>query len=200
MDWWYLATRPRTTFALLPQFLQNVDLQREIEDLSNGLVRYLRDGMWTPEGMHSAVMGLLLVTSLGHRGVAVQMVTVGKWVNHKVVGPKGNQAVHVWVSKHKTRKFFGPADVFITRAYIRQLVTVSCFNAVRFNIWRLFCSHFNEVFLFFLRLTSTTFGPSSKEGTTSWQSSPSSSFQQGALWLTCEAQSIGCARGWWRWG
>ena len=33
-----------------------------------------------------------------------------------VVGPEGNQAVHVPVSKHKTRKFFGPADVSITRA------------------------------------------------------------------------------------
>ena len=84
--------------------------------------------------------------------------------------------------------------------YIRQLVTVSCFNAVGVNLWRLFCRHFNKVFLFFLRLTSTMFGPSSKEGTTGRQSSPSSSRQRGALWLTWEAQSSGCACGWWRWG
>ena len=105
----------------------------EREDLSNRLVQYLRDGMWTPEGMRSAVMGLLLVTSLGHRGVAVQMVTVGKWVNRKFVWPEGNQAMHVRVSKHKTRKFFCPAYVFITRPYIRRLVTVSCFDAVGFK-------------------------------------------------------------------
>ena len=94
-------------------------------DLSDGLVQYLRDGTWTPEGVRNAVMGLL-VTSLGHRGVAVQIVTVGKCVNRKVVWPEGNQAVHVRVSKHKTRKFFGLADVSITRLYIRRLVTVSC--------------------------------------------------------------------------
>ncbi len=125
-----MATRPRTTFALLQKFLQNQDLQREMEDLSDGLVQHLRDGTWTPEGVRNAVMGLLLVTSLGHRGVAVRMVTVGEWVGRKVVGPDGNQAVHVRVSKHKTRKFFGPADVFITRPYIRRLVTVSGLNAV----------------------------------------------------------------------
>lgn len=57
-----------------------------MEDLANGLPQYLRDGYWTAEGVRNCVMGLLLVTSLGHRGVAVRMVTVDEWVNRKFVG------------------------------------------------------------------------------------------------------------------
>ncbi len=125
MDEWYLATRPRTTFSLLQRFLQDEGLQRELEDLADGLSQHLRDGSWTPEGVRNCVMGLLLVTSLGHRGVAVRSMTVGEWVDRKLVGPAGNQAVHVRVAKHKTRKFFGPADVFITRPSLKRLVTVS---------------------------------------------------------------------------
>ena len=86
---------------------------------------YLRDGTWTVEQVRNAGMGLLLATSLGYRGVAVRMVTVGEWIDRKRVGPESSQAVHVRVAKHKTRRFYGPADIFIQRPYIAALVTVS---------------------------------------------------------------------------
>ena len=125
VDDWHLETRPRITFALLQKFLQKDGLQQELVDLRDGMAAYLRDGTWTVEQVRNAVTGLLLVTSLGHCGAAIRMVTVGEWIDWKRVGPENSQAVHVRGAKHKTRRFYGPADIFIQRPYIAALVTVS---------------------------------------------------------------------------
>ncbi len=125
VDDWHLETRPRTTFSLLQKFLQNDGVQQELVDLRDGMAAYLRDGTWTAEQVRNAVTGLLLVTSLGHCGAAIRMVTVGEWIDWKRVGPENSQAVHVRGAKHKTRRFYGPADIFIQRPYIAALVTVS---------------------------------------------------------------------------
>ncbi len=63
-------------------------------------------------------------------------------MDRRKVGPEGSQAVHIRVVRHKTRKFYGPADIIITRALILPLVDVSCgLNGVETNDDVFYCSH-----------------------------------------------------------
>ncbi len=125
MDTFSLDTRSKSTMALLQRFLQDPDLQEELEDLREGMFDHLHEERWSAEEIRNVCMALLLITSLGHRGVAIRSMTVGEWTGRKMIGHGETQAVLVRVKAHKTRKFYGPADVVITRPYIRYLIQVS---------------------------------------------------------------------------
>ncbi len=113
-----LETRPGDVLQLMRDFLQSAYLSRYCEDINNNIFLKLQAEDIAPTTVRDACLGLLLLTSGGHRGVEMRKLTVKEWTD----GTDEDGQFKVLVHHHKTAKSHGAAPIIISRPFIRTLV------------------------------------------------------------------------------